>query len=99
MKMVESSPKGQITLREKEKLLIMSNFSFSHSVFKTILLQTCKNKGLFGKRMLPANSTSATTGVAFDQYSTIKIWAMFTINTSIVHLTRTTFDAPEESDF
>ena len=26
-----------------------SNFSFSHSVFKTLAQQTCKNKGLFGK--------------------------------------------------
>ena len=34
---------------EKEKLLIMSNFSFSNSVFKRLLLQTRKNQGLFGK--------------------------------------------------
>ena len=27
----------------------MSNFSFSNSVFKIFALQTCKNKGLFGK--------------------------------------------------
>ena len=32
-----------------EKLLIMSNFSFSHSVFKSLELQTRKNQGLFGK--------------------------------------------------
>ena len=37
------------TLREKEKLLVTSNFSFSHSVFKRLLLQTRKNQGLFGK--------------------------------------------------
>ena len=37
------------TLWEKEKLLVMSNFSFSHSVFKRLVLQTCKNQGLFGK--------------------------------------------------
>ena len=35
--------------REKEKMFIMSNFSFSDSVFKRLVLQTCKNKGLFGK--------------------------------------------------
>ena len=55
MKMGESSPKGLKTLREKEKLLIMSNFFFSHSVFKRLLLQTRKNQGLFGtglKRIL-----------------------------------------------
>ena len=27
----------------------MSNFSFSHSVFKRLILQTRKNQGLFGK--------------------------------------------------
>ena len=32
-----------------EKLLAMSNFSFSHSVFKRLVLQTGKNLGLFGK--------------------------------------------------
>ena len=36
---------------EKEKLLVTSNFSFSHSVFKRLVLQTCKNKGLFGTRL------------------------------------------------
>ena len=49
MKMAESSPSRLKTLWEKEKLLIMSNFSFSHSVFKTLVLQTRKNQGLFGK--------------------------------------------------
>ena len=33
----------------KEKLLIMSNFSFSHSVFKWLVLQTRKKQSLFGK--------------------------------------------------
>ena len=36
-------------LWEKEKLLFMSNFSFSRSVFKRLVLQTHKNQGLFGK--------------------------------------------------
>ena len=47
--MAESSPKGWKTLREKEKLLITSNFCFSHSVFKRLELQTHKSQGLFGK--------------------------------------------------
>ena len=34
---------------EKEKLLITSNFSFFHSVFKRLVLQTGENKGLFGR--------------------------------------------------
>ena len=33
----------------KKKLLVTSNFSFSHCVFKRLVLQTCKNQGLFGK--------------------------------------------------
>ena len=47
--MRKSSLKGLKTLWEKEKLLITSNFSFSLSVFKRLLLQTRKNQGLFGK--------------------------------------------------
>ena len=47
--MAESSPKGHKTLWEKEKLLVTSNFSFSHSVFKKFVLQTHKDQGLFGK--------------------------------------------------
>ena len=46
--MAESSPIGLKTLWEKEKLLITSNFSFSHSVLKRLVLQTHKNQGLFG---------------------------------------------------
>ena len=36
-------------LWEKEKLLVTGNFSFSHSVFKRLVLQTLKNQGLFRK--------------------------------------------------
>ena len=49
MKMAENFPKGLKTLWEKEKLLVTSNFSFSRSVFKRLVLQTRKNQGLFGK--------------------------------------------------
>ena len=35
--------------RGKRSLLVMSNLSFSHSVFKRFVLQTCKIKGMFGK--------------------------------------------------
>ena len=31
------------------ELLVTSNFSFSHSIFKTLELQTRLNQGLFGK--------------------------------------------------
>ena len=36
---------------EKEKMLVTSNFSFSHSIFKRPILQTSKNQGLFGKEL------------------------------------------------
>ena len=36
-------------LWEIEKLLVMSNLSFSLSVFKSLVLQTRKNQGYFGK--------------------------------------------------
>ena len=49
MKMAESSLKWLKTLWEKEKLLVTSNFSFSHSVFKRLLLQTRKNQSFFEK--------------------------------------------------
>ena len=32
-------------------MLVTSNFSFSHCVFKTLVLQTRENQGLFGKRL------------------------------------------------
>ena len=38
---------------EKEKLLITSNFSFSHNVFKCLGLQTRNKQGLFGKGLHP----------------------------------------------
>ena len=49
MKMAKSSPKGEKTLWEKKKLLVTSNFFFSYSVLKSLVLQTRKNQGLFGK--------------------------------------------------
>ena len=47
--MAESCPEGLKTLWEKEKLLVTSNFTFSLSVFKRLILLTRKKKGLFGK--------------------------------------------------
>ena len=45
MKMAEDSSNSQKTLWEKEKLLVVTNFFFSYSVFKQLLLQTRKNQG------------------------------------------------------
>ena len=55
--MADSSPIGCKTLGEKEKLLFMSNFSFSHNVFKRLELQTHKNQGLFGKGLTLSQTT------------------------------------------
>ena len=48
------------TLWEKEKLLITSNFSFSYTVFKRLVLQTRKNQGLFGKGLINKTSICMT---------------------------------------
>ena len=46
--MLESYPHGKETLWEKEKLLVMSNFSFSHSVFKRLVSQGRQKMSLCG---------------------------------------------------
>ena len=52
IKLTENSPKRWKTMWEKKKLLITSNFSFSHSVFERPALQTHKSKGLLGKGLI-----------------------------------------------
>ena len=52
MEMALSCQNGQKTLWEKEKLLVTSNFSFSHSVFQRLVLQTRKIQGLFGEGLI-----------------------------------------------
>ena len=49
IKMAESSQNDYENLSEKEELLGTSNFSFSRTVFKRLVLQTRINQGLFGK--------------------------------------------------
>ena len=44
---------------EKEKLLVTSNFSFPHIVFKGHVLQTRKNRGLFGKGLTTMSSSGS----------------------------------------
>ena len=43
--------KGLKMLTEKEKLNIRSNYSFPNTMFKGLVLQTCKNIVLFGKEL------------------------------------------------
>ena len=45
--------KGEIA-REKEKLLVTSNFSFSHSVFKRLVSQGCQKVSMCGNGLNPA---------------------------------------------
>ena len=52
LQMAESSQNGQKTLGKVE-IALGSNFSFSYSFSKRLLLQTCKNQGLFGKGLDP----------------------------------------------
>ena len=59
--MSESSQNGQKTLWDKEKLLIMSNFSFCHCVFERRVLQTRKNQGLFGKGLTEKRDNGGTS--------------------------------------
>ena len=50
MKIPERSPNRLKTLWEKGKLLVTSNFSFSHSVFKRLVMQTRKKPGLVSEK-------------------------------------------------
>ena len=58
MKIADNSQKEKKIQREKEKLLVTSNFSFSHCVFERLALQTRKNQGLFGKGLISNDLTT-----------------------------------------
>ena len=51
--MAQSSQERYKTLGKGE-FARMSNFSFPHTVFKRLILQTLKNNGLFGKGLINA---------------------------------------------
>ena len=51
-KMGESYPNREKTLWEKEKLLVTSNFSFSHSVFKRLVSQGRQKVSLCGNGLM-----------------------------------------------
>ena len=73
MKMAVSSSNELKTLWAKEKLIISSNFSFSRSVFKRLVLQTRKNQGLFGKG-LKSNLLQVTNSEATSYYVVYIQW-------------------------
>ena len=70
--MAECSLNGLKTLCEKEKLLVISNFSFSDGVFKRLVLQTRENKGLFGKG-LSCESEDLVSCYSFFNLSCISV--------------------------
>ena len=49
LKMAENSLNRVENTMDKGEIARQSNFSFTHSVFKRLVLQTHKNQGLFGK--------------------------------------------------
>ena len=82
MNIAVGSPNVLKTQREKEKLLVMSNFSFSHSVFKRLLMQTLQNQGLFGKevRRLPLELLSVTYQYCWNNLNTTLVtWLLTSI--------------------
>ena len=50
---------------EKEKLFVTRNFSFSNYVFTRFVLQTHKNKGLFGKELNIESESFANENINF----------------------------------
>ena len=61
---------------------ITSIFSFSHSDFKRLVLQTCKNKGLFGEE-----------GFAYLKFYAIStVFQLFNSDSSQIHVSWTIFN-------
>ena len=57
----------QKTLWEKEKLLIMSNFSFSHKVFKSCLVLMRQNEYLWSKGLTKQTEQGLTERITDEQ--------------------------------
>ena len=72
------------TLWEKEKLLTMSNFSFSHSVFKRLVLLTRKSQGLFGKGLNRIRVNMSLTGDTEQENSGLRTCAVSTLSDFLV---------------
>ena len=91
--MAKSFRNWKKTLQEKEKLLVPRHFSFSHSVFKRLVLQTRKNQGLFGKGLMTLNDFQNVmkTSIFFP--------TMFSTCTKIKPFILATFNARSDSTF
>ena len=73
-KMAESYPDRYKTLWEKEKLLVTSNFSFSHSVFKKLVSQGRQKVSLYGNGLTLYHSIMMFNSVPNDK---ILDWSIF----------------------
>ena len=62
--------KGRKHLGGEEKVFFKCNFSFSHSVFKRLVLQARKNQGLFGKGFNIKNAFSLRK----EDYKPLTTW-------------------------
>ena len=83
MKMAENYPNGQKRLWEKEKLLVTSNFSFSHSVFKRLVSQGRQKVSLCGNGLKCLSIKSNEWKMAIDMYvkkSSLVFWFKFPKN-------------------
>ena len=67
MKLAECSQNPKKTLWEKDKLLLTSNSPFP-SVFKRLVLQTCKHQGLFGKGL---RNKFKQISISLDSYASL----------------------------
>ena len=63
---------------EKDKLLVMRNFSFSLSIFQSLVMQTHKNQGLFGKGLI-----NSVPNDKFLDWSKLKAFADNKINATL----------------
>ena len=78
---------GRKQCAKMRNLLVTSNFSFSHSVFKRVVLQTRKNQGLFGKGLtnpqcILGSSLSSSPYDKFLNWSKLKALADDKLNVS-----------------
>ena len=73
---------GLKTLWEKEKLLVTSNFSFSHNVFKSCLLLMRQNEYLWN-RGLGYNYLSSVTAFKLNQSKILSLGKQLTIQSQV----------------
>ena len=76
--MAESSPNGSKTLWEKQKLLIMSNFSFSHCVFKRFVSQGRQKMSLCGNGLTPFSNITSVI-LCMPLHPNMFSWSFYTL--------------------